>query len=64
MFTPYWRHCLTLPVTEPGRAPAGTIPAPALWPGSLALAELSLLPRIRWDAGIAAATAAGAFAAG
>ena len=37
--------------------------APARWPGSLALAELSLLPRIRWDAGIAAAWQPGEAAA-
>jgi deoxyribodipyrimidine photo-lyase len=54
VFTPFWRHCLTLNVTEPVRVPAGMIPAPARWPESLALDALSLLPRIRWDQGMAA----------
>ena len=34
VFTPFWRHCLTLNVTEPVRAPAGMIPA--LSPGAAA----------------------------
>ncbi len=54
VFTPFWRHCLTLTVTEPVRPPAGPIPAPARWPESLQLEVLSLLPRIRWDHGMAA----------
>jgi len=51
VFTPYWRHCLTLPVAAPVKAPAGPWIAPATWPRSLELAELALLPRIGWDAG-------------
>jgi deoxyribodipyrimidine photo-lyase len=54
VFTPFWRHCLTLPVGEPLRAPSGELPAPARWPESRRLEELGLLPRIRWDTGIAA----------
>ncbi len=53
VFTPFWRHCLTLPVADPLRLPAGSLPAPAAWPASRALGELALLPRIRWDAGLA-----------
>jgi deoxyribodipyrimidine photo-lyase len=63
VFTPYWRHCLTLPVAEPVRAAAGPLPAPDRWPDSRTLAELSLLPRIRWDTGIAAAWQPGEAAA-
>ena len=51
VFTPYWRHCLALPVDEPVKLPAGPPPAPARWPKSAALAELGLLPDIKWDAG-------------
>ena len=59
VFTPFWRHCLTLPIEAPGRLPAGELPAPAQWPASLELAKLDLLPRIRWDAGMAAAWSPG-----
>ncbi len=54
VFTPFWRHCLTLPVAAPVKLPAGNLPAPAQWPASLALEELKLLPPVRWDAGMAA----------
>ena len=47
IFTPYWRHALTLPVAAPTRVPARVLPGPEEWPGSLPLAELKLLPRIR-----------------
>ncbi len=55
VFTPFWRHCLTLPVEAPGKLPTGEFPAPPKWPASLALAELELRPTIKWDAGLAAA---------
>ena len=32
VFTPFWKHCLTLKVGEPFRLRAGGIPAPAKWP--------------------------------
>jgi deoxyribodipyrimidine photo-lyase len=51
VFTPYWRHCLTLPVTAPVKPPAGQWTAPVQWPKSVALAELALLPTIAWDGG-------------
>ena len=53
VFTPYWRTCLTLPVAPPLKLTAQVIPAPAKWPRSLELAELQLLPRIPWAAGLA-----------
>ncbi|HTO02558.1 MAG TPA: deoxyribodipyrimidine photo-lyase [Opitutus sp.] len=49
VFTPYWRHCLTLPVDAPQRFSARTLPAPTTWPYSLLLDELGLLPRTGWD---------------
>ena len=56
VFTPFWRACQlqleTLPAPKPApsrlRAPAQAVP-------SLALAELELLPAIRWDGGLYAA---------
>ena len=55
VFTPYWKHCQTLPVAAPLKLPAGNFSAPAKWPTSLTLAELGLLPRIKWDFGLASA---------
>src|SRR6478609_5252768 len=52
VFTPYWRHCLTLPVAEPASLRTGAWRAPARWPASLPLAELGLLPETRWDSGL------------
>lgn len=52
VFTPFWRHCLSLPVAEPvGRAPK-KIPSPSKWPKSLTVDALGLRPRIPWDAGL------------
>ncbi len=52
VFTPYWRHCLALPVTPPAKLSAASWPAPEKWPRSLELAEFELLPRIPWDTGM------------
>ena len=54
VFTPYWRHCLTLPVAVPVKFSASILPAPAKWPKTLHLDELELLPRVKWDAGFPA----------
>ena len=53
VFTPYWKHCLMLPVPAAVKLGAGKIAGPAaeVWPRSLELAELGLLPKIKWDAG-------------
>ncbi len=50
VFTPYWRHCLTLPVENPVALERGAFPAPKAWPRSLILDDLKLLPTIPWDA--------------
>jgi len=63
VFTPFWKHCLALPVDEPVRLVAGALASPAKWPSSLELAELGLLPRSKWDAGLAAAWQPGEAAA-
>jgi len=53
VFTPYWKHCLTLPVAPAVKFTAAQIAGLAAesWPRSLALAELGLLPKIAWDTG-------------
>jgi deoxyribodipyrimidine photo-lyase len=63
VFTPYWRHCQTLPVEAPTKLPAGNFPPPGKWPGSRELAELELQPKIGWDSGLADAWVPGEFAA-
>ena len=54
VFTPFWRHCLTLEVSAPLRLPAGPLAAPASWPRSLDLGELGLLPTRDWADGFSA----------
>lgn len=51
VFTPFWRHCLTLPVPAPVALPVGRWPAPAQWPRSEVLEEWALRPRLGWAAG-------------
>ena len=50
VFTPYWRHCLTLAVESPVALGAKRIESPRRWPHSLAREELELLPRLGWAA--------------
>ncbi|HWA85709.1 MAG TPA: deoxyribodipyrimidine photo-lyase [Opitutus sp.] len=53
VFTPFWRHALTLPVAPPKKLRETTIPATATWPRSLNMDELELLPRLGWAEGFA-----------
>ena len=59
VFTPFWKHCLTLEVAEPVKLPAGKIElgssAVIDRRYSLELGALELLPTIPWDAGFRAA---------
>ena len=52
VFTPFWRHCLELPVALPlalrSEGLARQVPS---WPASFRVSDLGLLPRVRWDAG-------------
>ncbi|AOS46146.1 Deoxyribodipyrimidine photo-lyase [Lacunisphaera limnophila] len=59
VFTPFWKHCLTLAVEEPVKLRGGDLPSPMSWPRSLELGALGLLPKIPWDGGFAAAAAPG-----
>ncbi|HUJ44990.1 MAG TPA: deoxyribodipyrimidine photo-lyase [Opitutaceae bacterium] len=63
VFTPFWRRCRALPVAKPWRLQPGGFAPPARWPRSLALTALELRPRIKWDAGLAAAWTPGEAAA-
>ena len=63
VFTPFWRHCLTLAEpAEPLPAPP-SLPAPKHWPTSRRIEELDLLPRLDWAAGMRAAWHPGSAAA-
>jgi len=63
VFTPFWRHCLTLPDPhDPLPAPQG-LRAPRAWPESLEVDALELRPRPDWASGIGAAWEPGASAA-
>ncbi|MFM2081772.1 MAG: Deoxyribodipyrimidine photo-lyase [Verrucomicrobiota bacterium] len=54
VFTAYWRNCLAqgepaAPLLAPKK-----LPAPPVWPPSLALADLALEPKVDWAAGFRA----------
>ena len=63
VFTPFWKHCQTLPVEDPVKLPAGDLPAPGQWPASPDLATFDLLPTIKWDSGLTGAWVPGEAAA-
>lgn len=52
VFTPFWRYCLTREIAAPVALKAGDLPVPKIWPESLALEHLRLLPGVAWDAGL------------
>jgi len=55
VFTPFWRHCLTL--EEPAQPLAGprSCPAPDQWPQSEPLESFALEPRPNWAGGLRSA---------
>jgi len=53
VFTPYWKTARQQIPARP--LPAAPLSPPTLWPDSLPLAGLELLPRIPWDSGLQAA---------
>ena len=50
VFTPFWKHCQTLPFPKPIRVDLAKIQVPERWPRSSHLKEFTLLPKIGWDA--------------
>ena len=48
VFTPFWKHCLSLPIEMPVKLPGGDLPALDRWPKSEELTALRLLPRLGW----------------
>ncbi len=63
VFTPFWRHCLSLPDPPEPKAAPGALPAPPRWPASERLDRFDLLPRIDWAGGLREAWAPGSAAA-
>jgi deoxyribodipyrimidine photo-lyase len=63
VFTPFWRHCMSM--EDPGDPlPAPPkIPGPAHWPESASLDSLDLRPRVDWAAGMRDAWVPGSAAA-
>ena len=63
VFTPFWRHCMSLndpqdPLPAPPR-----LPAPIRWPSSANLDSLELLPRVDWAGGMRSVWVPGSSAA-
>jgi len=52
VFTPFWRHCLSLPEPAQPLPPPRRIPSPKRWPDTEALEAFDLLPKIPWAEGI------------
>lgn len=55
VFTPFWRHCLSLTEPPPPQPAPEYLPVPPRWPESEPLAALELEPKIDWAAGLRAA---------
>jgi deoxyribodipyrimidine photo-lyase len=54
VFTPFWRAAVAkLDGLPSPQSPPRRIPPPEGWPDSAPLSKLDLLPKIRWDAGLA-----------
>ncbi len=51
VFSAYWRHVSSLSIPAPVRLPMKALVGPNVWPTSLALEELRLLPNVGWAAG-------------
>jgi deoxyribodipyrimidine photo-lyase len=56
VFTPFWRHCLSLPDPSEGLPRPARLCPPTQWPSSQPIGELDLLPKnLAWPAAIRAA---------
>ncbi len=51
VFTPFWKHCLTLQKEDPAVCKLTRFPKPDAFPKSLKLEDLNLLPALGWDKG-------------
>lgn len=52
VFTPFWKHCLTLEPPPPPIPVPAHIRAPRRWPTTEPVEALGLLPEVSWDAGL------------
>lgn len=52
VYTPFWKHCITLPEPPAPLAAPESIPSPDRFPGSAKLEDLQLEPTIKWAEGI------------
>ncbi|MDZ4731426.1 MAG: deoxyribodipyrimidine photo-lyase [Xanthomonadales bacterium] len=52
VFTPFWKKLRQIPMQPPVRVDIKQLKAPASLPLSLKLAQLNLLPNVRWDTGL------------
>ena len=59
MFTPYWNRCGELPPPPAPVGAPGALRPPKKFPKGVALESLGLLPKLRWDAGLAESFAPG-----
>lgn len=51
VFTPFWKHCLSIEEPAAPLPVPGKLPVPQAWPASRSLDALGLLPTVSWDAG-------------
>ena len=54
VFTPFWKHCLSLPIAPVVRSEKGELGSSPAVAGALPLEALELLPTIPWDSGFSA----------
>jgi deoxyribodipyrimidine photo-lyase len=63
VFSPFWRHCGTLPDPEEPQPAPKRIQGPSIWPASCELEGFALLPRHNWARGLHAVWTPGSAAA-
>lgn len=59
VFTPFWRHCQSLPGPAVPLPAPESLPGPTAWPPSATLESLGLLPHPDWSTGIRSAWSPG-----
>lgn len=63
VFTPFWKHCLTLPIASPLPKPPIATSFKGVIKDIFSVEDLELLPKVKWDAGLAQAWSPGSQAA-